>query len=58
MKMVEGQMEVSSGNFDENQDTLNGYFVIDAENMDHAVELMRGCPWFLHDRVEIFEADL
>jgi hypothetical protein len=59
LQMKAGKIEVTEPAFnDNNEDAISGFFVIDAENMDHAVELMKGCPWLQHDRIEIYEAEL
>jgi hypothetical protein len=48
---------VTDGPFTETKEVLTGFYVIDAESLDHATELARGCPWLLHDSLEIFEIE-
>lgn len=49
-KQVNGRSKtVTDGPFTEAKEMVGGYFVINARDMDHAVEISKGCP--------IFEAD-
>jgi hypothetical protein len=46
-KLVSGSTRtVTDGLFAEAKDVIGGYSLIEAENIDHAVELSRGCPIF------------
>jgi hypothetical protein len=40
---------VTDGPFAEAKDLVGGYLVVTAKNLDHAVELARGCPIFESD---------
>ena len=41
-----GGRTVTDGLFAEAKDIIGGYSIIEAKNIDHAVELSRGCPIF------------
>lgn len=44
-KVVKGaQKLVSDGPFAEAKDVVGGYIVVEATDLDHAVELSKGCP--------------
>ena len=46
-RLVSGkQKAVSDGPFAEVKDLVNGYIVIEARDLDHAVVLAKGCPIF------------
>jgi hypothetical protein len=46
-KLVSGSARtVTDGLFAEAKDVIGGYSIIEAQNIDHAVELSRGCPIF------------
>lgn len=46
-KLVKGkQKTVTDGPFAEAKDVIGGYTLIEARDIDHAVELSKGCPIF------------
>jgi len=46
----------ADGPFTETKETLTGYFVIEADNNDDAVEIAKGCPALTHgEYVEVFQ---
>src|SRR5437764_681423 len=46
-KVVRGKNKsVTDGPYAESKDLVGGYLIITAENLDHAVELSKGCPIF------------
>jgi hypothetical protein len=46
-KVLRGRNKsVTDGPFAEAKDVVGGYFVVTAKDIDHAVELSRGCPIF------------
>lgn|SRR5579872_2765492 len=46
-KLVKGrQKTVIDGPFAETKDVIGGYTLIEARDLDHAVELSKGCPIF------------
>jgi len=46
-KLVKGrQKTVTDGPFAEAKDAIGGYTLIEARDLDHAVELSKGCPIF------------
>jgi hypothetical protein len=46
-KLVKGkQKTVTDGPFAEVKDVVGGYTLIEATDLDHAVELFKGCPIF------------
>lgn len=49
-KTVRGKKkEVHDGPYAEVKDVVNGYLLVTADSLDHAVELSRGCPIFDND---------
>jgi hypothetical protein len=47
-KLVSGkQKTVTDGLFAEAKDIIGGYMLVEAKDLDHAVELSLGCPIFL-----------
>ena len=49
-KVVRGlRKTVSDGPFAEAKDVVGGYAIVEAENLDAAIELARGCPIFEKD---------
>ncbi len=46
-KVVKGsQKTVTDGPYAETKDIVGGYIVIEAKDIDHAVEISKGCPIF------------
>lgn len=46
-KVVKGnQKTVTDGPYAETKDIIGGYMVIEAKDIDHAVEISKGCPIF------------
>lgn len=46
-KLVSGQQKrVTDGPFAESKDVVGGFTLIEARDLDHAVELSKGCPIF------------
>jgi hypothetical protein len=46
-KLVKGKEKtVTDGPFAESKDVVGGYTLIEARDLDHAVELSKGCPIF------------
>jgi hypothetical protein len=44
-KVVRGKSKtITDGPFAETKDVVGGYLLVSAENLDHAVELSKGCP--------------
>ena len=49
-KVIKGKAKsVTDGPYVEVKDFVQGYLLIEAEDMDHAVELAKGCPIFEND---------
>ncbi len=47
-KLVSGTHKtVTDGVFAEAKDVIGGYMLVEAKDLDHAVELSRGCPIFV-----------
>jgi hypothetical protein len=44
MRRKEGQVHVTDGPYSESKELLGGYYMIEADNYDKAVELARDCP--------------
>lgn len=57
-KVVSGGGElITDGPFTEGKEIVGGYVLVEARDMDHAVELSKGCPIFEFDgTVEVREA--
>ena len=51
------RLAITDGPFSETKEVLTGFYLVEAEDMNHAVELAKGCPWLLHDQMEIFEVE-
>ena len=46
-KVVKGtQKIVNDGPYAESKDVVGGYIIVEAKDLDHAVELSKGCPIF------------
>lgn len=46
-KVIKGsQKTVTDGPYAETKDIIGGYMVIEAKDIDHAVEISKGCPIF------------
>jgi hypothetical protein len=46
-KLVKGkQKTVTDGPYAETKDIVGGYMLIEAKDLDHAVQISRGCPIF------------
>lgn len=46
-KLVKGQRKtVTDGPYAETKDIVGGYMLIEAKDLDHAVEISKGCPIF------------
>lgn len=43
-----GTVRTTDGPFVEGREALQGYWLIEANDLDHAVSLSRDCPCFLH----------
>jgi hypothetical protein len=49
----EGQLKVEDGPYAESREQFGGYFMIEARDMDHAIELAAQCPAATWGPVEI-----
>lgn len=45
------------GPFPETKEVFTGFFLIRAENLEHATELAKGCPTLGFDKLDIFELE-
>ncbi|WP_411029535.1 YciI family protein [Spongiimicrobium sp. 3-5] len=56
-KVVENRGEiVTNGPFAEGAEVVGGYLIVTANDMDHAVEISKGCPIFDYDgNIEVRE---
>src|SRR5688572_20529865 len=48
-------VQVIDGPFAETKEAFTGYFLIRAENMNHAAEIAKDCPVLRFDNLEIYE---
>lgn len=53
-----GELKVTDGPYDETREVLTGFYFIEAEDMNHPVDIAKGSPWLLHDKMEIFEVEI
>jgi hypothetical protein len=44
LSRVNGKVRIDDGPYAEAKEILGGYFILEAKNYDHAVELATGCP--------------
>ena len=49
------ETSISDGPFAETKETLTGYFLTQAENMDQILEITKSCPLLRFDNMEIYE---
>ncbi len=57
LRRVDGELQVVDGPYIEGKELLAGYFLIEADNYDHAVELARDTPHFEYGTLEIREVE-
>ena len=55
VQLNDASIKVVDGPFAETKEALTGYFLIRAENMDHALEIAKTCPVLRFDNLEIYE---
>ena len=49
-KMVSGKQKlVTDGPFAEGKELVGGFFIIEAKDLNHAVEIAKDCPDFIYD---------
>lgn len=51
--MENGKMEVTDGPFAETKEQLGGYYLVEADNLDQALEYAAKIPSATHGRVEV-----
>ena len=49
------ELKILDGPFSETKEVFTGFFIFRGENMNHALELAKGCPSLLHDNLELYE---
>jgi len=58
LSLVDGQLRVVDGPYSEAKEVLGGYFLIEAEDYDSAVEIASGCPHLRYGpRIELRRVD-
>jgi len=57
LRKSSGKIAVSDGPFVETKEMVAGYFMIEANDYDHAVELTRDCPHLEFGPIEIRQVD-
>ena len=57
LRTANGRITVTEGPYTEAREVIGGYFMIKADNYDHAVELSQGCPHIDFGVVEIRQTD-
>lgn len=50
-------IQVSDGPYTEAKEVIGGYFLIEADDYDHAVALAGSCPHLAHGRIEVRQID-
>jgi len=57
MKGAGSELTVSDGPYAETKEVIGGFFIIEANDYDHAVELCRDCPHLDFGTIEIRQVD-
>lgn len=58
MRRTGGETSVVDGPYTESKEIIAGFFQIQADNYDHAVEIARGCPHLENGTIEIREIEV
>jgi hypothetical protein len=53
VRVKDGGRVVTDGPFAETKETLGGYYLIDVENLDHAIEAAAECPGAMRGTIEV-----
>ena len=53
VRLTEGERLVTDGPFAETKETLGGYYLIDVEHLDDAIEAAARCPGARYGTVEV-----
>ena len=53
----DGELRILDGPFSETKELIGGYFAVEAENYDEAIELAKGCPHVEFGTLEIRQID-
>jgi hypothetical protein len=54
----EGQVRVTDGPYSEAKEVLGGYYVIEAQTYDQAIERLRDCPHLEYGTIEVRQVDV
>lgn len=58
LSTVDGELRIVDGPYAEAKEVVGGYFLIEADDYDHAVELSKECPHLAHGRrIELRRVD-
>jgi hypothetical protein len=57
LQQSEGKLIVTDGPYAETREILGGYFALDADSFEQAVELAKGCPTLPFGPIEIREIE-
>ncbi|MGA3204466.1 MAG: YciI family protein [Bryobacteraceae bacterium] len=57
LKQAGGKLVVTDGPYAETREIIGGYYAFDAESLDQAVELAKGCPVLPFGPIEIREIE-
>ena len=52
-QVVSSNKTITDGPFAEGKEVIGGYIMVNAENMDEAIELSKGCPLFESDTANV-----
>ena len=53
-----GGMSVTDGPFAEGKEVIGGFWIIDADNLDDAIETVSGCPHLENGSLEVREIEI
>ena len=53
VRLRDGERIVTDGPFAETKETLGGYYLIDTENLDDAIEAASECPGAIYGTIEV-----
>jgi hypothetical protein len=59
MRRKDGQVRVTDGPYSESKEVLGGYYLIEVDNYDAAIDLARGCPQLEYGgTIEVRQVDM
>ena len=52
-QVISSNKVVTDGPFTEGKEIVGGYLIVNAENMDEALEISKGCPIFINETANV-----